>query len=205
MKFVLFVEGHTESNAIGLFIKRWLDPQLESPVSIMTIRFNGYGELIKDVNKRTLMILNNPKSGDDVIAVISLLDFYGPSFPYPNNINTTHERCLWAKQYIESIVTHGKFKHFFAVHEIEAWLLSSPEIFPSEIRRNIPKQSPETINSDKPPKALLRELYRKHTGHNYKETVDGPNLFARLNPITAYNKCPNLKAMLDEMLKLAQK
>ncbi len=41
MKFVLFVEGHTEKAAVGPFLKRWLDPQLSSPVGIKTVRFEG--------------------------------------------------------------------------------------------------------------------------------------------------------------------
>ena len=86
MKFVMFVEGHAEQNAIGPFLKRWLDPKLQNPVNITPIRFNGYGELLKDLVKRTNMILNDPKQGKEIIAVISLLDFYGPSFSFPNGL-----------------------------------------------------------------------------------------------------------------------
>ncbi len=60
------------------------------------------------------------------------------------------------------------------------------------------------VNSTEPPKALLRRLYRDSTGSNYKQTIDGPKLFSKLNPEEAYNKCPHLKEMLDEMLALAQ-
>jgi hypothetical protein len=28
MKFVLFVEGHTEKKAVPRFLKKWLDPQV---------------------------------------------------------------------------------------------------------------------------------------------------------------------------------
>jgi len=34
MKFILFVEGRTEDKALPAFLKKWLDPRLESPVGI---------------------------------------------------------------------------------------------------------------------------------------------------------------------------
>ena len=203
MKFVLLVEGRAEHKAIAPFLKRWLDPQLAEPVGITTVRFSGFGELLRDVAKQTKAWLNEPRHATEIIAVISLLDFYGPIFPFPKDISNTTERCVWAKLHIENRVAEEKFRHFFAVHEFEAWLLSTPDIFPTEVRRHLPKQPPETVNSNTPPKTLLRELYRLYTGRNYKETVNGPDLFSRLNPADAYAKCPNLKALLDEMLILA--
>ena len=204
MKFVLFVEGHTERKAIGAFLKRWLDPQLQSPVGIATVRYNGYGDLLRDVAKRAKTMLNDPRDGRDIIAVVSLLDYYGPSFPYPRGVDGTDERCRWAKAHLESRVDDARFRHFFAIHEFEAWLLSTPSLFPREVQRHLPRQAPETVNTNTPPKTLLRELYRLHTGRNYKETVNGPDLFARLNPVEAYGRCPNLKALLDDLLQLAQ-
>lgn len=81
--------------------------------------------------------------------------------------------------------------------------LSTPGLFPPDVRRYLPKQAPETVNTNTPPKTMLRELYRLHTGRNYKETVNGPDLFSRLSPVEAYAKCPNLKALLNEMLQMA--
>ena len=42
MKFVLFVEGHTEKAALPAFLKRWLDPQLEQRVGLKPVRFEGW-------------------------------------------------------------------------------------------------------------------------------------------------------------------
>ena len=42
MKFILFVEEHTEDKALPAFLKRWLDRRLESPVGIQTVRFSGW-------------------------------------------------------------------------------------------------------------------------------------------------------------------
>jgi len=69
------------------------------------------------------MHLNGP-SKEKIIAVISLLDLYGPTF-YPAHLTDRDERYLWAKQKIEGNVQEENFFQFFAVHEVEAWILST--------------------------------------------------------------------------------
>jgi len=42
----------------------------------------------------------------------------------------------WGKKYFEEeIVNHPKYKHFFAVHETEAWLLSDTSLFSTNIAK----------------------------------------------------------------------
>jgi len=90
MKFILFVEGHTENKAIPSFLKQWLDPKLSKPVGIKSVRFEGWPELVKDSPTKANLYL----SQDSVIAVIALLDLYGPTI-YPDNENTLfwHDFC----------------------------------------------------------------------------------------------------------------
>ena len=202
MKFILFVEGHTENKAIPAFLKRWLDPQLASqPVGIQTVRFDGWAEMVKDSSTKAKLYL----SEDNVVAVIALLDLYGPTI-YPDKKKSATERYTWAKQYLEKEVDQKNFFQFFAVHEVEAWLLSEPSIFPRAIRPEIEKitTSPETINSARPPAKRLEEIYKKQTKRKYKKVVYGRDLFAKLDPIVAYKKCPRLKELLDKMLELAK-
>ena len=203
MKFILFVEGHTEDKALPAFLKKWLDPRLESPVGIQTVRFDGWAELFRDAEQKAKMYLNGP-SKDKIIAVISLLDLYGPSF-YPADLTERDRRYLWAKQMIEDKVKEKNFFQFFAVHEVEAWLLSQPEIFPSNIRNAFPGKivQPETVNFDEPPAKLLDRLYRQYTKRTYKKVVNGKELFDKLDPAVAYEKCRRLRELLDKMLDLA--
>ena len=102
-------------------------------------------------------------------------------------------------------MNHAKFRQFFAVHETGAWLLSDPNLFPAEIKKKFPGkiQHPEEINFDEPPAKLLGRLYQEKIKSTYKKTTDGYDLFDKLDPNLAYNKCPRLKELLDEMLKLA--
>jgi hypothetical protein len=201
MKFVLFVEGKTEQKAVPAFLKRWLDPRLKQPVGIKPVKFDGWAELVKDVPVKAKMYL----AGPDVIAVVSLLDLYGPTI-YPAHAATAADRIAWGKQHIEQIVGQAQFRHFFAVHEVEAWLLSDAFLFPVQVRNSLPAktQHPETVNFDTPPAVLLDRLYTQTSGRGYKKVAYGKDLFGKLDPETAYAKCPQLKMLLDEMLALAK-
>lgn len=133
------------------------------------------------------------------------MDLYGPTF-YPEGGTGVAERFQWAKKQKEAEVNHHQFRQFFAVHETEAWLLSTPGIFPPEIKKAFPPKiaEPETINFNMPPAKMLGKLYDDKLKRTYKKVVDGADLFAKLDPSVAYDRCPYLRMMLDEMLRLAQ-
>jgi len=204
MKFVMFVEGETERKALPAFVKRWLDPQLSQNVGVQPILFVGWSDLVRNMVSRAHAYLNSPGSSE-IIAVISLLDLYGPDF-YPANRTTADQRYHWAKADLEAKVGHRKFHQHFAVHECEAWLLSNLNAFPRELRTGFPGRcaQPENVNCNEPPKKLLRRLYRERLRDSYKEVVHGAELFAELDPVVAHRKCPRLREMLDEMLALAK-
>jgi hypothetical protein len=201
MKFILFCEGDTEKKALPDFLKRWLDPRLSQPVGIKPVGFSGWPELVKDAPTKASLHVRKK----DVIAVISLLDLYGPTF-YPDHLTRAEERYLWAKAYIEGKVGLEKFRQYFAVHEVEAWLLSRPDIFPAVVKKDFPHKvnHPETVNFSEPPAKLLMKIFKKATKRNYKKVTHGKEYFDKLDPAVAYQKCPKLKAMLDDMLQLAE-
>lgn len=204
MKFVLFVEGHTEALTVPRFLKLWLDPRLSEPVGIQAVRFAGWSELVKKLPKKARMHLEGPDK-ERIIAAAGLLDLYGPSF-YPAHMVEAAERCAWGIQHFTDQVGHPKFRMFFAVHELEAWLLSQPAILAPKVAAALPgkTRNPEEVNFHEPPSALLRRLYREQLGQAYKKTSYGSALFAKANPDIAYERCPNLRRMFDEMLSLAR-
>lgn len=202
MKFKLFVEGYTEQKAIPVFLKRWLDAQFEKRVGIQAVRFEGWQELVKDTPTKAKMYLEGPNK-KDIIGVIALLDLYGPTF-YPDDKKNALERYHWAKETLERQVGHPKFRQFFAIHEVEAWLLSDPNLFKSQIKNALPNNPPEEINFNEPPAKLLERLYKQHTKRRYKKVIYGRELFSQLDPNLAYSKCPILRAMLDEMLEMTK-
>jgi hypothetical protein len=204
MRFVLLVEGQTEGDSAGKFLKRWLDPRLKQPIGIQVVTFDGYTELVRKMATKARMHLEGPKRGE-IVAVFGLLDLYGPTL-YPDDKTTAEERFAWGKAHFEKEVGLDKFRLFFAVHEFEAWLLSQPDIFPTEIKNALPAKTaqPERVNFIEHPAKLLDRIYKQKTRRNYKKRTYGKQLFAKLDPEVAVARCPYLKSMLDEMLKLAR-
>ena len=204
MKFVLFVEGYTEKEAIAAFLKRWLDPRLDKNAGIQAVRFDGWAEMVKDLPVKVPMYLHGP-SADKIIAVMALLDLYGPTF-YPDHLTSPQERMDWAVNDLCNRVGEERFRMFFAVHDVEAWLLSDPSIFALPVARALPGKvrQPESVNFDEPPAKLLERLYPRKQNRYYKKVTDGSTLFKKLDPGYVYEKCPNFRKMMDEMLILAK-
>jgi hypothetical protein len=204
MKFVLFVEGHTERKALPEFLRRWLDVRLPQKVGIKVVRFEGWGDYCDGIAKKVELNLGG-KAGADVIGGIGLLDLYGPKF-YPDDKIATAERYKWAKDWLEKRVAHPNFRQHFAVHETEAWLLAEPKLLPIAVSKALPGKcnQPESVNFNEPPAKLLERLYKEKLGKSYKKVIDGANLFADLSPDVAHGKCPYLRRLLQDMLALGQ-
>jgi len=204
MKFIFLVEGYTEQKTIPAFLKRWLDARLTQRVGIQVDRFDGWSELVADLPKKVPMYLHGPKA-EDIIAVAALLDLYGPTF-YPEHLTPARERQAWAVEELQRRVAEARFRMFFAVHEVEAWLLSNPTLFPEPVTRALPGKirQPETVNFDEPPAALLEKLYRERQRRHYKKVTNGSALFPQLSPDLVYEKCPYFRQMMDELLTLAK-
>ena len=199
MKFVIFCEGFTERAVMADLLGRWLNPRLKQRVGFKRVRFDGWAQLVQDTPVKALMHL----ADDDVLGVISLLDLYGPTF-YPKHLTAASDRQNWGMDHMRQKVESTKYRHHFAVHEVEAWLLSQPEILPPPVMRKLPGKSaqPETVNFDEPPAKLLNKLYREALGKDYKKVVEGNKLFGKLCPDLVYQKCPAFKALADDLLEL---
>jgi len=204
MRFVVLVEGKTEKKSLKSFLKKWLDVNGLAGVGIDIFSHRSASTLFSDAPSRARDLLAAP-DGKDIIAVFSLIDLYGAGI-YPSDRTTVADRYEWGKREMESRADNVRYRHFFAVHETEAWLFSQPECLPTKVARSLLRHSgaPEQVNFDHPPSDLLRRQYLKHVKRGYGKTTDGPSLFAKLDPVIACEKCPHLKAMLDEMLQLAK-
>jgi hypothetical protein len=203
MKFVLFCEGATEKSALPDFLRRWLNSKLPVKVGIQPVAFNGWAEMVRDSPKKAELHLRNP----DVIAVVALLDLYGPNF-YPPDRQTAAEQYEWAKEYLESSVKSPRFRQHFAVHDVEAWILSDPDNLPRAVRKKLPIEKiakPEMVNFDEPPAYLLNRLYREATNRDYKKRTYGEELFRKLDPLVVWQKCPYFRKLADDLVYLSQK
>jgi hypothetical protein len=206
VRFLLFVEGHTEDLALGPFLQKWLNARLKTRVGITPINLKGNRFFSRDIKDKVDQHLGDD-SRNEIIAAVGLLDLYKGA-PNPTNAAGVEEQYRSGVRYFEEMVGQSRFRMFFAVHETEAWLFSDPGIFPREVRERIPtefSQRPESVNFQEPPAQRLTQYYRSAQGHKYKKRTYGRNLFAKLEPEHAYDKCPHLKLMLDTMLDLAKR
>ncbi len=136
--------------------------------------------------------------------MIALLDLYGPTI-YPGHARTADRRVAWAKKHFESAVDHPKFRMFFAVHEIEAWFLSNPALFPKPLQASLKAKArnPEGVDFDRPPKVLLKHLYREKIKREYREVTQGSEFFSKLDPAAVARICSHFRLMMEEMLAMA--
>ncbi|NQU21674.1 MAG: DUF4276 family protein [Candidatus Nealsonbacteria bacterium] len=208
-QIAIFVEGDTERGPTGQrtlapFFGRWLDPQLPktSRVGIKTVKFQGVSNYLDDLVQKLEAHLSQPKTN----FVIGLVDLYG--LP-PNRIDlsgctTVAERVAEARKAIYSKVPKplkAGFRQHFAVHEVEAWLLAYPDQWPPKVRGQISKRLPEEVNLDEPPAKFLKRIL----GGKYKKIVRAKNILGRVDPQIAIDKCPHLKQLANDLLRVARR
>lgn len=203
MRFEIISEGKTEKDSIARFLKSWLDPKLLQPVGIQVSDEQGFPRALRKIATKAKAKLEAP-GNSEIIGVLGLIDLYGPE--YPGHLTTVEERYQHSKQKVEREVDNPRFRMHFAVHEVEAWLLSDKGIFPRDVQNiwpaSLPK--PEMVNFDEPPAKFLDKLYKRAMGRTYKKTVNGKELFGKLNSSSAVEACPYLKRMLEDMLDMAK-
>lgn len=203
MFLIIFVEGDTEDKVLTNFLAKWLNERLPEKLIIRTVNFKGYANLYKDAALKANMHLKGPRS-KELAAVVGLLDLYGPTF-FPEGMNSVDEKYRWAKQHMEDKVGSPRYRQHFAVHELEAWLLSDPSIFSSAISSGVGKvaKAPEKVNFNQPPVKFLNNLYLEEINKTYKKVTEGNRLFAKLDPEIVRDKCPYFKLFTDDIYNLA--
>lgn len=202
MRFMVLVEGHMERMAVHGFLKKWLDARLDPPIGVRVRMFQGKDHYRRECPKVARTYLEGPDSGD-IIGVIGLLDLCGPTW-FPERITDCSGRRAWATEEFERAVDDERFRQFFAMHDVESWLLSDPSLFSGPMRTTITKiKEPEKVNFTRPPSKVLAELFSHHRPYGYGKTTDGRDLLSRLDPDVAAKKCPALRELLDTMVDMA--
>jgi hypothetical protein len=208
-RIVLFVEGDTERGdarrkTLPSFLHRWLDPQLPkgSRVGITAVKFQGVSNYLDDLAQKLALYLDEGRSN----SVFGLVDLYGlPT----NRIDLSSHAAVRdevqaARKFIRSLVPQfyqNRFRQHFAVHEVEAWLLAYPEHWPPKVRAQISKRLPEQVNFDEPPARFLKRL----VGGRYKKKTHAMNLFPKIDPQIAIDKCPFLQLFAQDLLQVARR
>ena len=202
MRFVILCEGKTERDVLGDLLRKWLNPRVKERIGFTCPNLEGWQNVVAEAQKKARLYF----AEKDVLGVISLIDLYGPDKArfYPQHIKTASERYKWGIEHMQKEVGHERYRHHFAVHEVEAWLLSQPEHLPPAVSNKLPGKAakPESVNFDEPPAKLLKRLYREALQKEYLKISDGHKLFSKLDPEIVYRKCPAFKALADDLLAL---
>lgn len=198
-RIILLVEGPSERASLPGFFSRWLRRRISAAPAVEATPFNGSGDYRKHFAQRASRAIGSGQC----LGVLGLLDLYGSGLDYPAEA-TVPDKCRWARRHLEEAVPSPRFRQHFAVHEMEAWLLSDPGIFPPAIRGQLPSAEPEDVDFEDHPSALLGRTYWRILGRRYSKTVDGATLFRALDPELAASRCPHLRMLLEDLLHLAR-
>jgi len=209
VRFVVLVEGDTERRMLGCLLGCWLNKEdrLATRIGVHTESVDGCPATAPETVRRARRHLAAVKESD-VIAVAALSDWYTPQQGLLRDMpKGTTDPIAWAASELERRADLGpRFRAFFAVHDIEAWLWSQPDVFPRGVAAAVgaDKRGPEEVDENSPPSQRLKALYRERCDKGYMKTVHGPSLFQKLDAELAYAKCPHLAEMLDWMLEKAR-
>jgi hypothetical protein len=69
------------------------------------------------------------------------------------------------------------------------------------VRLQISKRTPEQVNFREPPARFLKRLL----GGRYKKTTHAMNLFPKVDPQIAIDKCPYLRLFAQDLLEVARR
>jgi len=207
-RIALFVEGDTERGearrrTLSGFFHRWLDPQLPptSKVGITVVKFQGVSNYLDDLADKVAFYLDMGRAN----FVFGLIDLYGiPA----NRIDlsphvTIQDKVRAARAWVRALVSpqhQDRFRQHFAVHEVEAWLLAYPDEWPPSVRSQITKRPPEQVDFNELPAKFLKRIL----GGRYKKTTTAMNVFPRLDPQVAIDRCPHLKLLAEDLLGVAR-
>jgi hypothetical protein len=193
----ILVEGRTEL-AFKPHLLNFLRQRLGNRMPTLDFFPCGGRVYTGDKLKRTVEeLLRNGKSPSD--AVIALTDVYTGTNDFVDAEDAKRKMQAW-------VVNNPKFHPHAAQHDFEAWLLP----FWSDIQalaghnKKAPPGLPEAVNHNRPPSWHIREIFRIGTCRdNYSKPRDAARILRGKDLTEAANKCPELKAFLNTILRLS--
>lgn len=140
-----------------------------------------------------------------VAGLITRSHLCGLALPFPASVTEVEEKVAWAKQELESCAKDMRFRQFFAVYELEAWLLSDTGLFPNEVKNALPASLSEKVNSSEPPSKLIGKLYQSKIRKPYKKQADGEKFFCETGPKNSLSEVSALESAAGRNARICSK
>ena len=132
-------------------------------------------------------------------AVIALTDVYTGTRDFLDAGDAKAKMRQWV----------GKQPEFYphvALHDFEAWLIPYWEDIQRLAGHNMrkPGNNPEAIDHLKPPSHHIKEIFEKgNCRDSYRKPRDGMRILRDKDLLIAANACPELRALLNTILRLS--
>jgi len=218
-RLLILVEGQTEE----IFVKQTLTPHLaqfgvcvQRPIVLWTKRVVSGGGYRGGVSNWNQIHTNlRPLIADSDAWITTILDFYGLPGDFPGlrealSPGDARQKVQALQNRFAEAINHRRLIPFLALHEFEAWLFSAPDTVQAHFELPqlanclraavVEAGAPELMNHGLAthPKARLKGLIE-----TYKETSDGPTLFAKIGLAAVRAECPHFDAWLCQLESLA--
>jgi hypothetical protein len=190
----ILVEGATEG-AFKKVLQRFLQDRVAASMPKLDFVVE-HGRIPKeDKLKRVVQRLLNKND-----AVIALTDVYTGGTPrdFTDAADAKAKMANW-------VGAEDRFHPHAAQHDFEAWLLPYwPRIQAlAGSNRQPPSLHPESVNHGKLPAYVLADVFRSGTKRRaYSKTRDAEAILRDQDLSVSAEKCPELKAFLNTILKL---
>ncbi len=196
MKIAIIVEGKTE-RVFMTPLRGFLETRLAGRMPRLDpVLFDGPIPKGKKLKRLVRRLLNDgPRSAD---AVIGLTDVYTGR----NDFETAADAKEKMRGWVEA--NEDFFPHA-AQFEFEAWLLP---YWPTIQRlaghnRACPSAAPEAVNHKNPPSRRISQIFRIGKARDdYVKTRDAPRILRDQDLLVSARACPELKALLNTILRL---
>lgn len=196
MRIAIIVEGKTEKVFIGS-LRNFLESRLAGRMpKLDTVPQDGEipsGEKLKKLVERLLS--DRSRRAD---AVIALTDVYTGKRRFTDAGDAKRKLREW-------VGDNAKFHAHAAQFDFEAWLLP----YWSDIQalakstKAPPRSNPETINHERPPSILLKEVFRQGDARReYNKIRDAARILQGKDLEIAARSCPELRDLLNTILQL---
>lgn len=144
---------------------------------------------------------------DGDAAVMCLIDLYNAPFDFPKRTRSVGQRVKWMRDELRRLVPRQWRGHLYphvVIHDLEAWMLADDGPLRSRLGNDVgPWEQPEHINLQRPPSALIGELFRTRLRKTYGKVKDGTFLLKQASSETVYRKCPSFRYVVNDLRHIA--